>query len=315
VLMLSLIVIPLCLLLWLRAFTRLGQGRPILAWQPRRPVPWSAGELLLCALAGVLLVMATQSVAAWIVPMPEGRWTLDDLSPGQQVAMVLAFSVSSLLTMAASAALLRRVAGATWDDLGWVRSRWLEDVLLGAGAYAMLVVPMLVLHYFAQRLTNLTEPHPFVELLSDDPDFGYLLPISVAALLAAPLAEEFFFRLLLQGWLERLMTRWECESQVAQGAMVTPAGDVTEGDGERRLPGNAPPGRRARWVPICVSALVFALAHIGQGAAPLALFFLALGLGYLYQRTHRLLPSIITHFLINFTAVLQLWEFLVFQRA
>jgi membrane protease YdiL (CAAX protease family) len=322
VLILSSLVIPLCLMLWLRAFKRLARGRPILPWAERRAVPWSAGAMLLCGLAGVLLVLVTQkAVGAWVA-LPAGPWQLEDLTPNQQIAMVLAFSVSSLLTMAVSGVLLRGVAGATWSDLGLERGRWLEDVRLGIGAYAMLVVPMLLLHILVQRLTKLTEQHPFVDLLSNDPRFGYLLPIGVAALLAAPLAEEFFFRLVLQGWLERLMTRGsrpaepvgtELEPRVLEVARPLPSWPGEPLAASPQSPVPQPPALRARLVPIFVSALVFALAHVGQGAAPVALFFLALGLGYLYQRTHRLLPSVVTHFLINFTAVLQLWEFLRLQ--
>ena len=61
-----------------------------------------------------------------------------------------------------------------------------------------------------------------------------------------------------------------------------------------------------RWIPILLSSLLFALAHGGQGAAPFALFLLALGVGYVYQQTHRLLPCLVIHFLVNFTAIFQL---------
>ena len=40
-----------------------------------------------------------------------------------------------------------------------------------------------------------------------------------------------------------------------------------------------------------VSAAIFAFMHLGQGPAPIPLFFLAIGLGYLYRQTHRATPS------------------------
>ena len=58
-----------------------------------------------------------------------------------------------------------------------------------------------------------------------------------------------------------------------------------------------------RW-PILVSSLVFALLHLGQGGAPIPLFFLAVGLGFLYQRTGRLTPCIVVHMLLNGTMLL-----------
>ncbi|MCH8047083.1 MAG: CPBP family intramembrane metalloprotease, partial [Planctomycetes bacterium] len=60
-------------------------------------------------------------------------------------------------------------------------------------------------------------------------------------------------------------------------------------------------------VPICISSLIFAMLHIGQGAAPIPLFVLALGLGYLYWRTGQLLPCIIVHMLLNGTSMALLW--------
>ena len=53
------------------------------------------------------------------------------------------------------------------------------------------------------------------------------------------------------------------------------------------------------WVPIVVSSALFAIAHVGHGPDPAALFFLALLLGYVYQRTHRIVPCIVTHMLFN----------------
>ena len=59
--------------------------------------------------------------------------------------------------------------------------------------------------------------------------------------------------------------------------------------------------------PIVISAAVFALMHWSHGPDPAALFVLALGLGYLYQRTHRWLPSVVTHACLNGTTMLLLW--------
>ena len=39
--------------------------------------------------------------------------------------------------------------------------------------------------------------------------------------------------------------------------------------------------------------------HYSHGPDWIPLFFLALGLGYLYRQTHRLLPCITVHFLLN----------------
>jgi hypothetical protein len=50
---------------------------------------------------------------------------------------------------------------------------------------------------------------------------------------------------------------------------------------------------------IVVSSVVFALLHYEHGPDWIPLLLLAGGLGYLYQRTHRILPCIVVHFLVN----------------
>jgi hypothetical protein len=68
----------------------------------------------------------------------------------------------------------------------------------------------------------------------------------------------------------------------------------------------------ATW-PLLVSSGLFAMAHYNHGPDPIPLFFLAVGLGYLYQRTHRVLPCIVVHFLVNATTMMRLWQ-LVSER-
>ena len=60
-------------------------------------------------------------------------------------------------------------------------------------------------------------------------------------------------------------------------------------------------------LPIVISSFLFAAMHGGQWPAPVPLFFLALVLGYLYHQTHRLLPSLVVHALLNGSTFLTLW--------
>jgi membrane protease YdiL (CAAX protease family) len=55
---------------------------------------------------------------------------------------------------------------------------------------------------------------------------------------------------------------------------------------------------RAYW-PGVLTSLLFALVHLGQGPAPISLFFLALGIAYLYRQTGSIWPGIIVHFTLN----------------
>jgi len=53
------------------------------------------------------------------------------------------------------------------------------------------------------------------------------------------------------------------------------------------------------WLPIFLSALLFAAVHLGQGFAPVPLFFFGLTLGYLYRQTGSILPCIFLHMGLN----------------
>ena len=85
-------------------------------------------------------------------------------------------------------------------------------------------------------------------------------------MVAAPIAEEFFFRRILQGWLE-----------------------IKYGD----------------WA-VVVSALCFGLAHLGDGLGWIPLIGFGLAAGYLARRRGTILPSIVLHALFNGLSVMLL---------
>ena len=50
---------------------------------------------------------------------------------------------------------------------------------------------------------------------------------------------------------------------------------------------------------ILITSALFALAHLGNGPDPVPLFLFGLIVGYVYQRTHRILPCVLAHMLFN----------------
>jgi membrane protease YdiL (CAAX protease family) len=86
--------------------------------------------------------------------------------------------------------------------------------------------------------------HPAEQLLrSGNP--GALTIAVVMAVIVAPLIEEFFFRVLLQGWLEALWSRRRRKHPELRTAPLS-------------------------WLPIVLPAVLFALVHFRAGKAPLA---------------------------------------------
>ncbi len=366
---LACVIVPASLLLWLLALDRLFKGHSLLDLEPRRPVPWSLVDLLLIGFVGFAVLTITQLACLKQLDLPKGNWDLADLSPGQQVYVLLTFSASSIVTWAVAVIVCRWRSGASLRDLGWDPNRWQRDCGLGLIAFVMLIVPVLSIHFIAQKAFPTDETHPFIDLIMNDPKLAYLWPIGLAALVVAPLVEEYFFRVLLQGWLERRLARrewsralpmpsndalsdetrdnqpmasnepsmppqppaspgsftpttatWAAAAERAENPYHSPSleslsDDARQGQDEAattetasacRPPPGLPQQPLARMLAISGSALAFALARFWSRARAISLFVLALGLGYLYQRTHRVLPSMVVHFLVNLTAVAQL---------
>ena len=105
-------------------------------------------------------------------------------------------------------------------------------------------------------------PHPTITALhADGRSLALTLTLWLGAVIIAPVAEEAFFRGLLQTLLVNTL--------------------------------------RSRWVAIGSTAVVFAVIHISQPQAMPALLVLALLLGYAYERTGALLPPVLIHALFN----------------
>jgi membrane protease YdiL (CAAX protease family) len=168
--------------------------------------------------------------------------------------------------------------------------------------------------------------------LESGPDFLVLALATVMAVVVAPVAEEITFRLLLQGWLEKQEDRslgWRTPFEIDRAATETPQAEPpTETPAEFSTPTPAeavdtlttPPKRGIcglpyGWAPILVSSFVFAVAHFGYGPEPVPLFVLALILGYCYQRTHRIVPSIVAHALFNLFSMLTLWRLVFITKS
>jgi membrane protease YdiL (CAAX protease family) len=212
--------------------------------------------------------------------------------------------------------------------------------------------------------------HPVARLLGEQHSLVTLLICALAAVVVAPLIEEFFFRVLLQGWLEAREDQWRARLPVmprlprgsvpillsaALFALLHARGEEAQFDsadvmmqltagaagslaaigfsilllhtscgatatdmgiGWKKLGGDATlglAGLAAVFVPI--NALQWGLyklqeSHLADNLVapdPVPLFFLALVLGYLYQRTHRLGPGVVLHMAFNAIPLGILW--------
>lgn len=325
----------LATLFWL--FQKHIDGRPLLAYEPRRPVPWNflAPLALLAPLLGLSLVrpigasleqtadraaLAAGAVASATVGAPAAAIASCAMQSsaveyveqrGQQATQLWAIwaQVAGSLALAlACYTLLILAFGATREDLG-LPSSWSElrrEVATGATAFLAALVPIYAVQIL---LTTLLEPehgHPLIEELAVNHSPQMMAAAAMAAVLAAPVFEETAFRLTFQGWLERIQEK----HLVSRRRLVEDDPLIAAVEALPVDPRQAPdvvPGLPRGWAPMLISALLFAAAHAGHGVAPGSLVVLGVVLGYLYQRTHRIVPSIVCHMCFNGFSIGVLW--------
>lgn len=309
---------------WWYLAVRMSQRGHILPYKWRRPVPWGFPAAAL-AFVIVLLTMMTAFLG-------EPAETADDLDASKAAAGILAFMLFQVVVGGAALMITVIVSRPDRDDLGWPEyvHELVRDLQIGAVAFLAAIAPVFGTLILVRSLEgSIFEPshHPLVESVTRTSNIEVLILASVSAVVFAPIFEEFVFRVLLQGWLEKwedTLLGWrQAKAPTIALAALDEARPTDETVKSTSLPLEAavptdPPrhgvaGLPYGWLPIIISSALFALAHFGYGPEPVPLFVLALILGYVYQRTHSIVPCIVTHALFNSITVIMLWQMVSFS--
>jgi len=265
--------------------------------QPRsRPEPfWSLAEFfLMLGLSMVCTVAAVLTARRYWGPPVESNLASDvpigDLETaasatqgvGDAVAVAVAGSVVLICMLVQMGLTQRRFLSRSglWPEL--------EDIRLGAVASVFILPPVLWLATLLEKLVPYE--HNVLNLIQSNPVPSVFWAMAFSAIAVAPIFEEFMFRMLLQGGGERMIRRSQRLSRTKS---------VTDEEIASLETVSADEIATWSWWPLVISGLLFSLAHRGQGAAPIALFFFALGLGYIYRQTGRLWPCITVHLILN----------------
>ncbi|HEY1683234.1 MAG TPA: CPBP family intramembrane glutamic endopeptidase [Tepidisphaeraceae bacterium] len=148
-----------------------------------------------------------------------------------------------------------------------------KNFFLAVPQWFVAVIAVFPLVYLASFLVEIAiqllhhkppDPHPMLPQLETDRHSIWFGIVIFEAAMLVPLAEELLFRGLLQTSLVYLFCRQRAPSALA------------------------------RWLGVIITAAIFAAAH-GVPAFFLPLFVLALGLGYLYERTGNLWACAFLH--------------------
>jgi uncharacterized protein len=261
-----------CFNVWLLVARRLAERRAVIEYQPRSHVPWTGIDVLVLTLAWPVVELVALRIAGVTPPRESEEVT---------AAALVAVAVGHSLWTVAALGYLAVRSGRNFGALGFDTRRLATDVRLGFLAFLAASVPV----YATQAIVSLVvdqqshSAHPLVKLLGAHPAPGLIALAVVTAVVVAPVSEELLFRVILQGWLEKSLLVLRKRAGRAAASLV-------------------------RGLPILGSSTLFMLLH--QPFNWPALFLLALFLGYLYRRTHRIVPSITLHASINALALLGL---------
>ncbi len=255
----------------------------------------------------------TVDSAADALDVEEPASTVASMDTSSLLALLFANTAAGIAAMVVAIAWIMIIYNGTFENLGLIPNR--SDALWGLKGALWFIPPTLILSGLVSWL--IPYHHPALDILGDiDSSMVWgLLFLSTAIIV--PLVEEFMFRVMLQGGLQRIADgKWR--SPTTEPITVRPiAGTVDqEVPSETLNPyqpvqyGQEPIASEAvaeptsqwqprSWWPIVVASIVFAAMHLGQGAAPIPLFFLSLGLGYLYRQTGRITAPYVVHMTLN----------------
>ena len=284
---------------WLILYQRYRKEGHLLASEPRELVPWNGfPHVLLAFFIYVILPLV------WLLLLQ--RWF--EITPDSdliQLPSVITWflagdSLLKFVAMAMVIAFLRIDLTASLADLGFQANKVKTDLRIGLIAFVSIAPAIYFLQFILKwgynQFAEEEAGHPIEKLLNEDSSSGVIVWAVFAAVIAAPIVEEFLFRGILQGWLEKAFFRTRV---LVNAELATEAGgkDVAIA---------TPSAPTFLWQPVILSSVTFALLHAGHGPDPIPLFFLAVVLGYLYAKTHRLLPSIVVHMALNGLSMLML---------
>jgi membrane protease YdiL (CAAX protease family) len=331
-----------CVAVWGWLGWRLFFRLPILPREPRLDVPWGLVDLLLAFGLYLLLSM----VAVGIVPVE--RQPKQSSEQSEAVAMLADESLQPALTDKLQVELELTLQGwrtmialdsgikllvmllviviiaarlrATPIDFGLTLTRFGEDLRIGGITFLAIYLPMIALQAALVFGLEWKYDHPLIKSVTDTKDLLLFTLAGLAAAVVAPLFEEFVFRGLLQGWLEKLFEGRATGNQLLTGGreeLELERIEPQEAVYEQSSSANpfAPPQGYDRhtqsapydWLAIVFSTIVFSLLHYSHGPAWIPLLIFGAALGWVYQRTHRLWPGIVAHMLLNATTMFGLW--------
>ena len=290
--------------LWRIAIQRLRHPDNPSRWDallpPRKRLESPLG--LLDVAAAFLIWAFFQTASIMLVVQMAGIKEIDsNLEPAQQMALLASLQIGQLLATLLALVVIAARYGHAPRIFGWQTKNTWTDLRLAGVAFIMTIPSLLFLSWILSMLV--AYEHQTFEVLREQMTLASVLVTWTTAVVLAPMTEEIFFRGFLQNWLQRLGNGMS--PAAAAASMI---GGFSEQWAKRNESSPAPryyepklvlADSSARWLPILITSLAFAVVHLGQGLAPVTLFLFSLVLGYLYRQTGSILVCIVLHMMLN----------------
>lgn len=298
---------------WALIGQRLRQQGEVVTCELRENVPWSGWHVFLVFVTSSFLPV----IAYPINDVPLGT-PFEKLSPDKVANLLGTIGVLSLLITLLGLVVVKLTSHAKLQDFGLSLKDSGRDLFVGSFGFMAATLPVLGVQFVVSKIVEYN--HPILDMLKGSVNNQLWLVALFTAVVVAPLTEELIFRVLLQGWLERLAMgasskAVSLEAKAPETDATATAGLPMELDPLNPFAASAaspadlqslrPESFSAPPVwPIGISAGIFALMHLGQGLAWVPLLLLGTILGYVYRQTHRLLPCVVLHGLFNLFSLL-----------
>jgi membrane protease YdiL (CAAX protease family) len=275
---------------WSWALGRLWSRQPLLPRARPRVVPWGV--------ATVLVV-----IGLWLAVMSLARTYLDWTGTlGSQRAQIVVASLANGVLLVVIPLTLIGAAPASLNTFSTERPAVAPHVAAGTVGFLLATPLVYLVHWLSLHIWK-QHKHPLEEMVVAYPTLGIACLALLSSMVLAPACEELVFRGILQRWLAQYFDRpRDKDKDTGDGH---PEGAAVALDDRAKTKAG---GRLGSLTPIVLTSALFAAIHAAQWPAPVAIFFLSLGLGVVYQRSGSLIASVVMHALFNGFSTLILFQ-------
>ena len=169
-----------------------------------------------------------------------------------------------------------------------IRHDRLKELLKIGFLAAILLIPLTMAINVIVGILVTPYSHPVIDTLLAEASVETLIYTAITVVVAAPIVEEFVFRGVVLTYLQRAFSgNWATNTLILCEQSVKPDNQFAAADTFQSHGANF------------LTSLIFAALHLGQGAAPIPLFLLSFGIGYVANKTGSIIPCILIHMLLN----------------